>query len=441
MSMVIRGLLWFALYLAVVMAPGVVALVVDPFDTPRPALVEMSVAFGFVAFAVIAAQFALVSRFQASSRPFGTDALVQFHQYIGGIGLGLAIAHPLLLTAAGLPWSAWNPLAGGLTVQSGAIALWALVLLVATTVWRRKLQLSYEAWQRLHLALAALTGLALVAHALAVNGYSRAAPVRVAVLIYAAAFSAVTLHYRLVRPFRLGLRPWEVVTNVDASGSTRLLRVRPVGHPGLRFEPGQFAWLMTGPTPLRSQQHPLSIASSAQPAADGSLEFSVKALGDWSARVVPTLAAGTRVWVDGAFGAFTSERKANPGFVMIAGGIGIAPMRSMLLTMRDRGDRRHVVLFVAVHDESRLIFGREVEQFRASLNLDLVVTFEAPSPDWSGERGQITTDVLRRHLPTEFRQYHYFVCGPPPMMDAVESALLGLGVPAAAIDSERFNLV
>jgi predicted ferric reductase len=198
---------------------------------------------------------------------------------------------------------------------------------------------------------------------------------------------------------------------------------------------------MTGPTPLRSQQHPLSIASSAQPAADGSLEFSVKALGDWSARVVPTLAAGTRVWVDGAFGAFTCERKANPGFVMIAGGIGIAPMRSMLLTMRDRGDRRQVVLFVAVHDESRLIFGREVEQLRASLNLDLVVTFEAPSPDWSGERGQITTDMLRRHLPTRLRQYHYFVCGPPAMMDAVESALLGLGVPAAAIDSERFNLV
>jgi ferredoxin-NADP reductase len=113
----------------------------------------------------------------------------------------------------------------------------------------------------------------------------------------------------------------------------------------------------------------------------------------------------------------------------------------MLLTMRDRGDRRHVVLFVAVHDESRLIFGREVEQLRASLNLDLVVTFEAPSPDWSGERGQITTDMLRRHLPTRFRQYHYFVCGPPAMMDAVESALLGLGVPAAAIDSERFNLV
>jgi ferredoxin-NADP reductase len=126
---------------------------------------------------------------------------------------------------------------------------------------------------------------------------------------------------------------------------------------------------------------------------------------------------------------------------MIAGGIGIAPMRSMLLTMRDRHDRRHVVLFVAVHDESRLIFGDEIEQLRASLNLDLVVIFEAPPQAWSGERGQISSDTLRRHLPTQFRRYHYFVCGPPLMMDAVERTLVDLGVPAASIDSERFNLV
>jgi len=440
-SLLIRGLLWFTLYLILVLAPGVVALVADPFDTPRPALVEVSVALGFAAFAVIAAQFALVSRFQASSRPFGTDALVQFHQYIGGIALALVVAHPLLLNATGMSWSAWNPAHGGLAVGSGAISLWALVFLVATTVIRRRLHLSYERWQRLHLALAMLTGLAMLVHALAVSGYSSAAPVQFALLTYAGASGLVTLHYRLVRPFRLGQRPWEVVTNVDAGGSTRLVRVRPIGHPGLRYEPGQFAWLITGRTPIWGQQHPLSIASSAEPSHDGALEFSIKALGDWSAQVVPALTAGARVWVDGPFGAFTSERKAGQGFVMIAGGIGIAPMRSMLLTMRDRGDRRHVVLFFAVHDESRLIFRDEIERLRASLNLTLVCVFEVPPPGWSGEGGQITSDMLRRHLPPQFARYHYFVCGPPPMMDAVERSLVELGVRAASIDSERFNLV
>lgn len=441
MSLLIRGILWFTLYMLLVLAPGAVAMIADPFDAPRPMLAETSAALGLVAFGVVAMQFALVSRFQASSRPFGTDALVQFHQYIGGMALGLVIAHPLLLNVAGMPWSAWNPFDPGLAARSGAIALWALMLLVVTTVLRRRLRLVYEAWQLLHLALATLAGVTMLVHVLAVNGYTQAAPVRFTLLAYAAAFAVVTLQYRLLRPLRLRRKPWEVTANLDAGGSTRLLRVRPVGHAGFPFDPGQFAWLVTSRTPFWAQQHPLSIASSAERGPDRTIECAIKALGDWSSQVVPNLAPGTRVWVDGPFGAFTTERKAGQGFVMIAGGIGIAPMRSMLLSMRDRGDRRHVVLFDAVHDESRLILLEEIERLRGSLDLDLVLVFEAPPPGWAGESGQITGETLRRHLPAQFRRYHYFVCGPPPMMDAVERMLAALGVPPASIDSERFNVV
>jgi len=182
-SLFLRGILWFTLYVLLVLAPGAVAVVADPFDTPRPMLVEVSAALGLVAFAVVAVQFALVSRFQASSRPFGTDALVQFHQYIGGIALALVIAHPLLLNAAGMPWGTWIPFGAGLATQSGAIALWALVLLVVTTVLRRRLRLVYEVWQVLHLGLATLAGGAMLVHVLAVNGYTRAAPVRSTLLV------------------------------------------------------------------------------------------------------------------------------------------------------------------------------------------------------------------------------------------------------------------
>ena len=435
------GVLWFTVYLVAVLAPSVVALITDPFTEPRQTIVELSAAIGLVAFAVIAMQFALVSRFQASSRPFGTDALVQFHQYLGGVALALALLHPFLLNGAGLPWAAWNPLRGSLAMRSGVLGVLALLLLVATTVWRRRLRLSYEAWQSLHLALAVLAAGSMVVHALSQNGYSRTTPVRLTLLAYAATFGLITLHYRIVRPWRLARRPWEVVANIDAGGSTRLLRLRPIGHAGLRFEPGQFAWLLTGRTPLSSEQHPLSIASSAVPSPDGSIEFSIKALGDWSRDIAATLSQGTRVWVDGAFGAFTTERKSNPGFVMIAGGIGLAPIRSMLLTMRDRGDRRHVVLFIAASDESRLILRDEIEPLRASLNLEIVMALECPPPAWTGERGYIGPDTLRRHLPIDFKQYHYFVCGPPPMLDAVESALRVLDVPEHSIESERFNLV
>src|SRR5690606_40162353 len=114
----------------------------------------------------------------------------------------------------------------------------------------------------------------------------------------------------------------------EGEGRSRLRRLRRVGHGGFLFGPGQSAWLATGRHPVWSAQHPISIASSAEPAPDGALEFGIKALGDWSGEVVPALGPGARVWVDGPFGAFTPEGRPAQGYVLIAGGIGISPMRS-----------------------------------------------------------------------------------------------------------------
>jgi predicted ferric reductase len=441
MNLFIRGVIWFGLYVLLIVLPATVAIAVDPFATARPALVEVSVALGFLAFPLVMIQFALVSHLRASSRPFGTDAVVLFHQYVGFLGLLLVLAHPLLLNVQGLSWAAWSPVSGTFASRSGAIGTFAIVLLVVTTVSRRRLALSYEWWQRLHLWLAVVAAAAILAHVLRVRGYAPSAGLRYLLFCYVVVFGLTVAYYRVGRPLRMRRQPWTITENRHESGSTRTLRVRPVGHDGFDFEPGQFAWLVTGRTPWSSQQHPLSMSSSAERAHDRALEFSVKALGTWSATVVPALTPGTRVWIDGPFGAFTIDRKIGQGFVLIAGGIGIAPFRSMLQTMRDRGDRRHVVLFYAAHDETRTVFQSELEKLREAMALDVVYVFEAPSPGWTGERGRITTDILQRHLPARFRRYAYFVCGPPPMMDAVETMLVSLGVPSGSIETERFNVV
>lgn len=441
MNLYLRGIAWFGLYIFLVVLPAAAAALVDPIATARPAAVEISVGLGLLAYPLVMIQFALVSHLRASSRPFGTDAVVQFHQYIGFLCLAFVVAHPFILNVQGLSWSAWNPFGGTGTTQSGAIATWAIAVIVATTVYRRQLGLSYEWWQRLHYGFAIAAAVALAVHAMAAGAYTRSPAMRYLLLLYAGLFGSTVLYYRFLRPLRLQGRPWEVIGNRDEGGDTRTIVVRPAGHDGFAFEPGQFAWLITGGSPWSSQQHPLSIASSAERSADAAIEFAIKGVGDWSREVVPRLASGTRVWVEGPFGAFTTERKAGQGFVLIAGGSGIAPFRSMLLTMRDRGDRRHVLLFYAAHDETRMIFREEIESLRHALNLDVVYVFEAPRSDASGERGLLTADLLRRHLPPQYRRYAFFVCGPPPMMDAVEAMLIDAGVPPGSIDTERFNVV
>lgn len=437
----VRGIAWSSTYVLLVTAPAAVAVWVDPFPTARAPLIEFSVALGLLAAPIIAVQFALVSRLRASSRLFGTDALVQLHRDMGLLALGFVVAHPVLLNLAGLPLSSWSPFADRPAARSGSIALWALVALVLTTVLRRRLHLSYEAWRAVHLALAVVTVAAIALHVLAVSGYGSATPMRAVLAGYVVAFGALVATYRLVRPLRLRSRPWEVVRNDDAGAGTRTLAVRPRGHTGFDFDAGQFAWLVTGSSPFSRQQHPLSISSSAERAPGEPIEFAVKALGDWSGEVVPRLPRGARVWVDGAFGAFTSERKTAHGFVLIAGGIGITPMRSMLLTMRDRADQRPVILLYAARDESHLLFRHELENLRESLDLDIVLVLERPPTDWLGERGYLDREMLRRRLPADFQRYHYFVCGPRPLMDAAEAALVDAGVASRAIDSERFDVV
>jgi predicted ferric reductase len=439
-SLLLRGIFWFGLYVALTLLPLAVALWERPWEAPRPVLVEISVAVGLLALPLMVFQFALVTRLAASSRPFGSDALIQFHARMGVVALAAVLVHPLLLAGHGVGIAAWNPFGGPWLLQSGAIALWAAVAISVTSIFRRPLRLGYEAWQLLHLVFAIVLVAAMAAHILAVRGYSGQPLMHGLVLAYSGLAVLLLLRYRVVRPLLLWRRPWTLVENRDVGGSTRLLRLRPVGHAGFAFEPGQFAWLATGTSPLWSEQHPISMASAAEGEGD-TLEFGIKALGDWSGQVVPALQPGARLWVDGPFGAFTPERKPAQGYVLIAGGIGISPMRSILKTLREREDARPVLLFYAAWDRSRMAFIDELEALQAQLNFVIIPVLESPPTGWPGERGYVTAEVLRRHLPRQYRRFQFFVCGPVPMMDALEKILVELGVPAAAVQTERFDMV
>src|SRR5687768_10136720 len=141
MSLWMRGVGWFGLYIAITLLPLGVAAWSAPFDGPRPLAVELSVAIAWIAFPASLCQFVLVSRLRAASRPFGTDALIQFHQQMGLVTLALAFAHPLLLARVGVGPASWLPFSGSLLAATGAVTASALVVLAATSVYRRRFRL------------------------------------------------------------------------------------------------------------------------------------------------------------------------------------------------------------------------------------------------------------------------------------------------------------
>jgi len=437
----LTGLAWSGFYVLLVVAPLGAALVAQPAAPLRGRLANASIAIGFLSFTLVILQFALVSRLQWTSRRFGGDALLYLHRGIGLLVLVFLIGHGLASTAATGIWNAWNPVASGGPMRFGLAALAAVVLIVVTSLLRRSLDMSYEAWQAVHLLGASVAVVAGAAHILGVAGYAGTAPVRWTIGAYVALFVALLVRYRLIRPLRLRARPWSVASNRSIGGDTRLLRLRPDGHAGLTFAAGQFAWLLTGRTPFWAQHHPLSIASSAAtPPADG-IAFAIKALGDWSGITVPALQPGDRVWIDGPFGAFTPAVRGGRPLALVAGGVGITPVLSILGTLADRGDARPVVLVHAASHPNRALFLEETEALRARMPLQIVRVFERAGEGWTGEIGFITREILARHLPIDAPGAEYFICGPPRMIDSVERSLRSLGVPESAINTERFEVV
>jgi predicted ferric reductase len=133
---------------------------------------------------------------------------------------------------------------------------------------------------------------------------------------------------------------------------TTVLTLRPSGHDGLQFQPGQFAWITVGRSPFSITSHPFSFCSSAE--TNGSVEVAIKAAGDFSSSVA-TVEPGTEVYVDGPHGVFSIDQYEGAGFCLIAGGVGIAPALSMLETLADRGDVRPVVLFAGNREWDSII--------------------------------------------------------------------------------------
>jgi predicted ferric reductase len=435
MSLAVRAVFWVIAYLGVVLSPLVFA-VIGGSQPDHGFWTNFSVALGFVGLAMMGLEFALVARFRPVAAPFGQDALLQFHRQIGYVGLAFILIH-FAISAQWDELTLSNALAAPLLVWFGMAALVALVVLIVTSVWRRRLRLSYEAWHILHTVLALVLVVGALGHVLFVDEYVSSLWKQILWGLMSAAFVGLLVWVRLVKPGRARARPWRLEQVVAERGDTTTLALKPPPGTGFRFEPGQFGWFAIDRSPFSVTQYPFSFSSSAE---REEVEIAVKALGDFTSRV-SELEPGTTVYVDGPHGVFSIDQDEGPGFGLIAGGVGIAGLISMLRTMADRRDVRPVLLVYANRDWDGVAFRDELERLKDRLTLTVVHVLERPPEDWSGETGYVTAEVLARHLPPGHRRFQFFICGPDPMMDAAEAALIALGVPSERVHTERFDMV
>lgn len=432
------ALFWIGAYLLITVLPLFILLIYPP-PGGRGFWVEFSVALGFIGLAMMALQFVITARINRIEASYGIDILLQFHRFTSLVAFFAVLLHPVMLFVVqpetlqllNFPEAPWR-------ARMAVLGTLAFITLVVTTIWRKPLRIPYEPWRTSHTILSVLAvGLGL-GHALGVGNYLGL--FWKGILWAAIALIALWLivYVRLVKPWMMLRKPYLVEDVIAQRGNVWTLALRPWGHGGFRFQPGQFAWLTLDITPLSMREHPFSMSSSGE--HPDRIEFGIKALGDFTS-TIQDIKPGTKAYLDGPYGVFTIDRYEDAaGFVLIAGGIGITPMMSILITAVERKDDRPYLLIYASRNWDDITFREELENLKDKLNLTFIHVLREPPEEWLGEQGYVDKELLDRYIPKHRGTRQYFMCAAPKMMDQVERALHDLNVPVTHVHMEHFNL-
>lgn len=435
----IRGVFWIAVYLGMALFPCLV-LLSGRMPPGYGYIWDFSLALGYGSASMMAIMFFLTARFKRPALPFGVDVIYCFHKYIALLLFLIVAVHPaILLTTEPVVREMLKPAQINRYMAAGVLSFLLLTLIVISSLWRKQLNIHYDNWRLIHAVLAVAALILALIHIVGAGYYIDTPAKRMIWLLIMVCWLLLQVYVRLIKPIELLSKPYKVKELIRERGNAYTLVVEPGQHEIPAYKPGQFAWLTMFYSPFSMKEHPFSFSSN--PERKGELRFTIKELGDFTRRIKDAV-PGQTVYLDGPYGAFSIDRHPSErGYVFIAGGIGIAPVRSMLRSLADRGDDRPHLLFFAGSSLEKLTFYEELADLRNQLNLDIVYVLDKPPPDWQDESGYLNREILSRHLPAYFREQEYFICGPVPMMEMAEKELHGMGVPLRHLRSELFDFV
>ncbi|MEW2416504.1 ferredoxin reductase family protein [Streptomyces sp. NPDC046866] len=376
----------------------------------------------------------LMARVPAVEHGVGADRLARWHAFGGRWVLLLCGAHGLFALVV-------YALRTGTDVLTATAALFGYPALAAAFIGAALLaaaglcsvravrrRVSHETWRGVHLLtyLGAALGFA---HQIAGPDVCTTGFTTWFWALLHTAVGVLLAWYRGIVPVRQALRHGLRVATVEQEGPGVVSVTIEGGRlRELRAEPGQFfrwRFLAGG---LWHTALPFSLSA---PARDDRLRITVKALGGHTRRI-RGLRPGTRVLATGPFGALTQRRRTRPKVLLIAGGIGITPMRALFESLPAApGD---LTLLYRAGEADQLVLRDELESIaadrRAALHYLVGRSDAAYDP--------LAPQALRRLVP-DLSDHDVYLCGPPGMAEATTASLIRAGVPAARIHTECFT--
>jgi predicted ferric reductase len=373
----------------------------------------------------------LMSRWPVVERGLGSDRLARWHARAGRLVLLLVIIHAgaalqawadsrsesvptALWHVLGLPWL--------LSTTLGTLMFLAIGVMSLRLVRNR---ISYETWHAAHLFVYLAIALSFM-HQLGGPDLAGHPVLQITwALLYCYTFGLVFLH-RLLAPLRLAQRHRLRVVAVEPEAPGVVSIILGGQHlEELQAQPGQFfRWRFLTPDTWRTA-HPFSLSAPPTPHR---LRLTVKSLGDGS-RVLQHVDVGTWVVAEGPYGVMTAARRTRRHVLLVAGGVGITPLRALFESIPLAPGQDLLLLYRARRRED-LVFRDELDTLAQERHARVIYLL-GDSAD------HLSSDSLLRLVP-HLTQRDVFMCGPPRMASSVRAALADAGLPAAQLHEERF---
>jgi NAD(P)H-flavin reductase len=223
----------------------------------------------------------------------------------------------------------------------------------------------------------------------------------------------------------LTARPYLVSTVRHQTHDIVTIDVRPEREP-IAFAPGQFDMVYVYGV------GEAAISISSDPATPELLSHTIRAVG-WVTRALNELQPGTTIGIRGPYGRpWPLDEAEGRDLVIIAGGIGLAPVRPAIVQALAQRDRfRRLTLLKGARSPRDLVFRDDLERWQADRGIDVHVTVDSAVRGWSGPVGVVTKLIPR--VPFDPENAVILTCGPEVMMRFTAQALLARGVPPERI--------
>ncbi len=436
-------------YLGLILAP--IGISIQLGLPHRPWMDQVSSNLGMLAFNIILLEFWSTGRIKIISKLLGIDWVLQVHQLFARTAVLLLVAHPFMYSLPGRPHYSPGPANEtylGLSSNSfisGLVALIVLGIMVGLAITRNKSQGKYETWRAVHAIMAVAVALLGFHHTVHAGRYAQEPIMHLywQVALGLALLSVAWVY--LVKPLTQSMNAYQVVSIKEASHRIWELVIQNSHHKTASYKAGQFAWLKLGNSaPL--YENPFSIASCSD-GQSSQMTFLIKDVGDFTHQVTE-LKAGDKIYVDAPYGNFGHKvfSSNSDEIVLIAGGVGIAPIVSLLrkMTQSDQATilQKKIVLIYGNRITAQIVDIAQMVNLSVFKHFELINVITEPDTTWHGLTGVLDKTSLEKILKSSGIQMNaakYFVCGPAAMIDSVENALADLGVGLGHIDSEKFQ--